>query len=108
MSPLLAEMLRLWFPYAASAQPGAAAPHVIFKQEKQSYGTSYDGNAYQKMVARAWKVADVNPQEDAAKERQDNDRHGKGCDWARNVIGRARRGVVCQEGEQHDNCTGVQ
>ena len=25
------------------------------------------------------------------------------CDWARKIIGRARRGVVCKEGEQRDD-----
>jgi hypothetical protein len=111
VSPLIAEMLRLWHPYAASAQPDTAEPYAIFKQEQQSYGAGYNdsgddyqsNNAYQKLVARAWKVAGINSQEDADKEWLVSDRHGKGCDWARKVTGRARRGVVCKEGERHDD-----
>jgi len=103
-APRLAEMLRLWMPYAASAQPDNANPFVVFKHEQESYGTPYsESKSYAKMVKRAWKVVGVNPQEDAAKEWASNDRHGLGCGWARTITGRARRGVVCREGEQRDD-----
>jgi hypothetical protein len=103
-APRLAEMLQLWMPHAASAQPDNAHPFVFFKQENDGYGKSYDNSgAYGKLVKRAWKVAGVNPQEDAAKEWASNDRHGLGCGWARTITGRARRGVVCREGEQRDD-----
>ena len=103
-TPRLAEMLRLWMHHAASAQPDNAHPFVIFKTENKSYGTSYDNSgAHGKLVARAWKVARCNPQDDADKEWANNDKHGLGCDWARKVTGRARRGVVCKEGEQCDD-----
>ena len=103
-APRLAEMLQLWMPHAASAQPDNAHPFVFFKHENDGYGKSYDNSgAYGKLVKRAWKVAGVNPQEDAAKEWASNDRHGLGCGWARTITGRARRGVVCREGEQRDD-----
>eukprot|EP01043_Picozoa_sp_COSAG02_P081799 COSAG02_NODE_20172_length_845_cov_1.286863_2_plen_113_part_00 len=91
-------------PHAASAQQDKTNPFVVFKHEQESYGTPYsESNSYGKMVKRAWKVAGVNPQEDANKEWAQEDKHGLGCDYARKVIGRARRGVVCKDGEQRDD-----
>ena len=103
-SPQLANMLRLWMPYAASAQADKAHPHVIFQFTSDSYGACYgDGGPYGKLIKRAFDTADMDPQQDADKEWAPNDRRGLGCDWARKVVGRARRGVVCQDGEKHDD-----
>jgi hypothetical protein len=104
-APNLAAMLRLWMEHARSAQPEQATyPFVVFKTGEESYGKSYDdSSAYGKLIKRAWKTADVNPQEDAEKEWATNDKNGFGCDWTRKVTGRARRGVVCKKGEQRDN-----
>eukprot|EP01050_Picozoa_sp_SAG11_P023788 SAG11_NODE_4889_length_1732_cov_8.502143_1_plen_155_part_00 len=103
-SPQLANMLRLWMPYAASAQVDKLYPHVFFQFTSARYGACYDdGGPYGKMIKRAFDTADMNPQQDADKEWARNDRRGMGCDWARKVVGRARRGVVCQDGEKHDD-----
>jgi hypothetical protein len=104
-APNLAAMLRLWMEHARSAQlEQATYPFVVFKTGEESYGKSYDdSSAYGKLIKRAWKTADVNPQEDAEKEWATNDKKGVGCDWARKVTGRARRGVVCKKGEQRDD-----
>ena len=75
----------------------------VDKKGEHNYGTGYNDNSYNKMIGRAWKTAGCNPQEDAEQEWAANDRYGLGCDWARKVTARARRGVVCKTGEQHDN-----
>ena len=104
VAPKLAAMLRHWMTHARSAQPALTHPFVTFKTEEASYGTGCaDSGVYSKMIERAWKIADLNPQEDADKETAANDRHGLGCDWARKVTDRARRGVVCKIGEERDN-----
>ena len=100
VSPLLAGTLRKWMPHAKkSAQPDEEYPHVIFKTAWQkTYGQAFTNKSddYGSMVNRAWTMAKVNPHEDAKTK-------GRGCDWARAVTGRARRGVVCKEGEKADN-----
>lgn len=102
VSPLLASTLREWMPHAKSAQPGEEYPHVIFRTGyAKTYGQAFDNenDDFGKMVNRAWAMAKVNPQDDAKHENA----HGRGCDWARVVTARARRGVVCKEGEESDN-----
>ena len=114
VAPGLAGMLRLWMPHAVSAQPNKSEPFVIFKTENESYGKGFDdSSAYGKAVTRAWvnkkgqsKLGDINPQYDADKEwikEGEKKVAGLGCGWARTVTGRARRGVVCKEGEQRDD-----
>ena len=91
-TPRLAELLRLWRHHAASAQPDNAHPFVIFKTENKSYGTSYDNSgAHGKLVARAWKVARCNPQDDADKEWANNDKPQWGTHMG---LGNAQQGEV--------------
>jgi hypothetical protein len=120
--PKLAAMLRLWMPHAASAQHGEANPFVSFKitvvdrvTKVSNYGECFGDNSYTSLVKRAWVNKNgepklgggVNPHDDALKEWEATDRHGFGCGWARTVTGRARRGVVDQDGEQRDNAGSV-
>ena len=52
------------------------------------------------LLKRTWtgpaarEFAAPDPQADAADEENPKDRHGYGCDWARKVVSRARRGVI--------------
>eukprot|EP01050_Picozoa_sp_SAG11_P007340 SAG11_NODE_609_length_8224_cov_5.446154_5_plen_619_part_00 len=100
-SPKLAEVLRLWMPHAQSAQPQEQEPHVIIMHsEQKSYGTPFIGKDYGKLLKRTWtgpaarEFAAPDPQADATGEENPKDRHGYGCDWARKVVSRARRGVI--------------
>jgi hypothetical protein len=100
-SPLLAEVLRLWMPHAQSAQPDNNEPYVmIMHVEKKSYGQPFAGRAYGKLLQRTWtgpdskQLAAPDPHADAVEEENPADRHGYGCNWARKVVSRARRGVI--------------
>ena len=100
-SPLLAEVLRLWMPHAQTAQPENNKPHVMLMHVNQkSYGQPFSGSAYGKLLNRTWtgpdakELAAPDPHADAKPEENPKDRHGYGCDWARKVVSRARRGVI--------------
>ena len=73
---------------------------MVMHVEQKSYGTPFSGNAYGKLLKRTWtgpdskQLAAPNPHEHAVDEENPKDRHGYGCDWARKVVSRARRGVI--------------
>ena len=100
-SPMLADMLRKWMPHAASAQTGTDNPYVMFKLQHATYGKQFNEDSYGKLLPRAWKRMGHDPEQDTKSELTRTDK-GHGCDWARKVVGRARRGVVCKEGETAD------
>lgn len=100
-SPLLADFLRRWAPLAASAQPDEREPFVLFMHAyEKNYGQPFDGRAYGKLLERTWTgptargLGAPDPHAHARIEPNAKDRHGYGCDWARKVCGRARRGVL--------------